>query len=98
MIARMAKIVAWSVVGGAALIAWVIHSGDTAAKPPARERRAPEPRIVRSLPLPGPGIHVLSIPNDSFESTPCVVAVTDAGHVSASCGTREIDLGTPDER
>ena len=92
---RMLKIIAGSVLAGAALIAWVAHT----PAPAARAHQAqPGARIVQSLQIPGPGIHVVNIPNAALEATPCVVAVTESGHVSASCGTREIDLSTPDER
>lgn len=90
--------VAWAVLGGVAVLAWVAYSSNAPARP-ARDgaRQAPAPRVVASLPLPGPGIHVVAIPNELMESTRCIVAVTDAGNVATSCAPKELDLSTPDE-
>lgn len=90
--------VVWAVIAGAAAIAWFAHSNTpTATAPRSAARKAPAPRIVMSIPIPGPGIHVVAIPNELMESTRCIVAVTEAGHVATSCAPKELDLSTPDE-
>ena len=82
----------------ALLVAILSACSNRADVPPATRPPPAAPRMVHSLPLPpGPGIHIVEIPQpDTIDSVRCVVAVSEAGSVSAACPTKGLDLASPD--